>query len=63
MQNTLLRDTDQMRMAHALEVRVPFLDYELVNFVLNVPDAMKYPSSPKKTSCRLIGRFAARQYC
>lgn len=48
MQNTLLRDADQMSMAHALEVRVPFLDYELVNFVLNVPDEWKYPSSPKK---------------
>lgn len=48
MQNTLLRDADQMSMAHALEVRVPFLDYELVNFVLNVPDKYKYPSSPKK---------------
>lgn len=48
MQNTLLRDADQMSMAHALEVRVPFLDYELVNFVLSVPDKFKYPSSPKK---------------
>jgi asparagine synthase (glutamine-hydrolysing) len=48
MQNTLLRDADQMSMAHALEVRVPFLDYELVNYVLNVPDQMKYPTSPKK---------------
>ena len=48
MQNTLLRDADQMSMAHALEVRVPFLDYELVNYVLNVPDEFKYPSSPKK---------------
>jgi len=48
MQNTLLRDADQMSMAHALEVRVPFLDYELVNFVLNVPDQWKFPSTPKK---------------
>lgn len=48
MQNTLLRDADQMSMAHALEVRVPFLDYQLVNFVLAVPDKWKYPSTPKK---------------
>jgi len=48
MQNILLRDADQMSMAHALEVRVPFLDYELVNYVLNIPDRMKYPSTPKK---------------
>ncbi len=48
MQNTLLRDADQMSMAHALEVRVPFLDFELVNFVLSVPDKWKFPSTPKK---------------
>ena len=48
MQNTLLRDTDQMSMAHALEVRVPFLDYELVEYVLGVPDSYKYPSSTIK---------------
>lgn len=48
MQNTLLRDTDQMSMAHALEVRVPFMDYRLVDFVLNVPDEWKYPHTPKK---------------
>jgi asparagine synthase (glutamine-hydrolysing) len=48
MQNVLLRDTDQMSMAHALEVRVPFLDHELVEFVMGVNDEMKYPHSPKK---------------
>ena len=48
MQNVLLRDTDQMSMAHALEVRVPFLDYKLVEYVLNLPDEMKFPITPKK---------------
>lgn len=48
MQNVLLRDTDQMSMAVALEVRVPFLDYKLVEYVLGVPDKYKYPSTPKK---------------
>lgn len=48
MQNVLLRDTDQMSMAHALEVRVPFLDHHLVEYVLGVSDAIKYPYSPKK---------------
>ena len=38
MQNILLRDTDQMSMAHSLEVRVPFLDHRLVEFVLSVKD-------------------------
>jgi len=48
MQNVLLRDTDQMSMANALEVRVPFLDHELVEFVLSQKDEKKYPFTPKK---------------
>jgi asparagine synthase (glutamine-hydrolysing) len=44
----LLRDTDQMSMAHALEVRVPFLDHTLVEYVLGLPDEVKYPHTPKK---------------
>ncbi|HTA62099.1 MAG TPA: asparagine synthase (glutamine-hydrolyzing) [Bacteroidia bacterium] len=48
MQNVLLRDTDQMSMASALEVRVPFLDYKLVEYVLGVSDKHKYPRTPKK---------------
>ena len=41
MANTLLRDTDQMSMAHALEVRVPFVDPEVVQFVLGLPGEWK----------------------
>ena len=48
MQNVLLRDTDQMSMAVALEVRVPFLDYKLVEYVLGVSDKHKFPHTPKK---------------
>ena len=48
MQNVLLRDTDQMSMAHSLEVRVPFLDHELVEYAMHIPDSIKYPHSPKK---------------
>jgi asparagine synthase (glutamine-hydrolysing) len=48
MQNVLLRDTDQMSMAHALEVRVPFLDHELVEYSMHISDSLKYPHSPKK---------------
>jgi asparagine synthase (glutamine-hydrolysing) len=48
LQNVLLRDTDQMSMAVALEVREPFLDHALVEFVLGVSDAYKFPHSPKK---------------
>jgi asparagine synthase (glutamine-hydrolysing) len=55
LQNTLLRDTDQMSMAVALEVREPFLDYQLVDFVLSVPDDYKFPHSPKKLLVDSLG--------
>jgi asparagine synthase (glutamine-hydrolysing) len=55
MQNVLLRDTDQMSMANALEVRVPFLDYTLVEYVLNLPDEMKFPVTPKKLLVDAVG--------
>ncbi|NQY08832.1 MAG: asparagine synthase (glutamine-hydrolyzing) [Flavobacteriales bacterium] len=55
MQHVLLRDTDQMSMQHSLEVRVPFLDHELVEYVLNVPDKFKVPHSPKKLLTDSIG--------
>jgi asparagine synthase (glutamine-hydrolysing) len=55
MQNILLRDTDQMSMAHALEVRVPFLDYKLVEYVLGVPDEFKSTVSPKKLLVDSLG--------
>ncbi len=48
MQNVLLRDSDQMSMAHALELRVPFLDHELVEYVLGVSDELKKPIIPKQ---------------
>lgn len=47
-QNVLLKDTDQMSMAHALEVRVPFFDHALVEYVLCIPDRWKYPAYAKK---------------
>ena len=41
MANTLLRDTDAMSMAHSLEVRVPFVDSVVADFVLGLPGAWK----------------------
>jgi asparagine synthase (glutamine-hydrolysing) len=41
MHDVLLRDTDQMSMAHALEVRVPLLDHVLVDLVMALPDSVK----------------------
>jgi asparagine synthase (glutamine-hydrolysing) len=39
--NTLLRDTDAMSMRNSLEVRVPFLDTPLVEYVLGLPESIK----------------------
>ena len=55
MQNVLLRDADQMSMAVALEVRVPFLDYKLVEFVLGINDAYKFPHTQKKLLVDSLG--------
>jgi asparagine synthase (glutamine-hydrolysing) len=41
MVNTLLRDTDAMSMRNSLEVRVPFLDAPLVEYVLGLPESVK----------------------
>ena len=61
MQNVLLRDSDQMSMAHALEVRVPFLDPFLVEYVLQVSDAMKYPHTPKQLLTESVGDLIPRE--
>jgi asparagine synthase (glutamine-hydrolysing) len=55
MQNVLLRDTDQMSMAHALEVRVPFLDHRLTEYVFGVSDQHKFPHTPKKLLTDAMG--------
>jgi asparagine synthase (glutamine-hydrolysing) len=55
MQNVLLRDADQMSMAVPLEVRVPFLDYKLVEFVLGINDTDKFPHTPKKLLVDSLG--------
>ena len=46
-QQTLLKDTDQMSMAHSLEIREPFFDQDLIEFVMSVPDHFKVPIYPK----------------
>jgi len=49
MVNTLLRDTDAMSMAHSLEVRVPFLDHPLVEFVSRLPGSLKHSGNHPKS--------------
>ena len=48
MQHVLLRDSDQMSMAHSLEIRVPFLDHEVVELATHLSTNLKNPTSPKK---------------
>jgi asparagine synthase (glutamine-hydrolysing) len=47
MRNTLLRDTDVMSMAHALEVRVPLIDHRVVELAMAIPGEMKLGVEPK----------------
>ncbi|MEQ8423946.1 MAG: asparagine synthase C-terminal domain-containing protein, partial [Cyclobacteriaceae bacterium] len=46
--NDMLTKVDLMSMANSLEVRVPFLDHELVNFVSGLPDDFKINSKGRK---------------
>ena len=54
--DVLLKDTDQMSMAWALEVREPFFDYKLVEFLMSVPDVYKQDNkTPKKLLVDAMG--------
>jgi asparagine synthase (glutamine-hydrolysing) len=46
--NDMLTKVDLMSMANSLEVRVPFLDYEVVNFAFSLPDHFKINKSIRK---------------
>lgn len=49
MQNQLLRDTDVMGMSHGLEVRVPFLDEDLIRLAEDIDPHIRFDQSrPKK---------------
>jgi asparagine synthase (glutamine-hydrolysing) len=52
----LLDRMDRMSMACALEVRVPFLDHRLVEYVFNVPWAMKTFDGREKSLLRAAAR-------
>ena len=56
--DVLIKDTDQMSMAWALEVREPFFDYPLIEFMLGVPDHFKYdPKTPKSLLVKAMGKM------
>ncbi len=50
----LLPKVDRMSMAHGLEVRVPYLDDEVVDFVVPLPGAMKIPRGRDKALLREV---------
>ncbi len=48
----LLPLSDRVSMAHSLEVRVPFLDHELVEFAATIPSSLKLKGFEKKSIFR-----------
>ncbi len=48
---TLLDRKDRMSMAHGLEVRVPYCDYRLVQYVWNIPWDLKMLNGREKAFC------------
>jgi asparagine synthase (glutamine-hydrolysing) len=62
MTNTLLRDTDAMSMAHSLEVRVPFVDVNLVDFVLSLPGEWKAGAGPKPLLADAVSDLLPREF-
>ena len=60
--NTLLRDTDAMSMSHSLEVRVPFLNLPLFEYVLGLPEAIKRGSvHPKDLLIAALGDLLPKE--
>jgi asparagine synthase (glutamine-hydrolysing) len=66
MANTLLRDTDVMSMAHSLEVRVPFVDSRVAEFVLNLPGEWKLNGNaqnrPKALLAEVLTDFLPQEF-
>lgn len=48
LQGDMLFKVDNMSMMHSLEVRVPFLDYRVVNFAFSLPDTFKIDKRKRK---------------
>lgn len=54
--NFITHQADRISMAHSLEVRVPFLDHELVEFCARIPPALKMRRLSEKYILRLAVR-------
>jgi asparagine synthase (glutamine-hydrolysing) len=59
---TLLKDMDQMSMASSLELREPYFDHELVEWVLQIPDSYKIGSTPKPLFVKVLGDLLPAQF-
>jgi len=49
---TILRNFDRLSMAHGIEVRMPFMDWRLVTYVMALPDEAKYADGYSKAIAR-----------
>ncbi len=57
MQNQLLKDSDTQSMWHSLELRVPFLDRDLMDYVNNVHVDIKFPKNSSVPKTLLVEAF------
>ena len=57
MQNQLLKDSDTQSMWYSLELRVPFLDRDLMDYVNNVAAEVKYSKLNNKPKALLVDAF------
>jgi asparagine synthase (glutamine-hydrolysing) len=46
--DTFLEKVDKSTMAHSIEIRVPFLDTELTDYVMSLPAELKVKNGEKK---------------
>jgi len=53
---TILRNFDRLSMAHGVEVRMPFMDWRLVTYVMSLPEASKIGGGMSKRVARLAMR-------
>lgn len=49
---TVLRNFDRMSMAHGIEVRMPFMDWRVVTYVMSLPDSAKLRDGQTKYVAR-----------
>lgn len=52
LEGDMLRKTDLMSMANSVELRSPFLDYRLVDFMFSLPDSYKFSAAKTKMPAR-----------